>query len=143
MRDSRRPRAAAPMPEATIKMSLLNAEFLSEYPGGRFPAGAVLEVDEETAERWNRLHIAIPADEAAKTHREVERENLKRRLAEMEREEALYREQGRFRKSVTRESLVSPASPAPMPSRRRIGRTAEVDDLDVVNAAEGGDEDEG
>lgn len=140
--DPRRPRAAARAPEASIKMALVNSEFLSEYPGGRFPAGAVIEVDEDTALRWERLKIAVPADEMAQTHREKERELLKQRLAEMEAEERQYKQQDRYSRSVTRDNLNQPASPRPMPTRRRVGQTALVDDADVVNAAESNDDDE-
>lgn len=140
MPDPRHKREAARPAERNIKMALVNSEYLSEYPGQRFPAGAVIEVEEDTADRWERLGIAIPADEAAKTHREVERENLRARLAELERDDAEYRQSTRFRQSVNREQ----ASPRPMPNRARDRRRLEEARAsgDVVNVAEANDDDE-
>lgn len=140
MPDPRHKREAARPAERNIKMALVNSEYLSEYPGQRFPAGAVIEVEEDTADRWERLGIAIPADEAAKTHREQERENLKARLAQMEREEAEYQQTDRFRRSVNS----SQTSPRPMPNRARDRRRLEEARTsgDVVNAAESNDDDD-
>ena len=61
-----------------FKMALVNNEFLEEY-GGWCPAGSVLIVDEDTAERWYERGIAKPAATTDKTVREIKRDqNLKR-----------------------------------------------------------------
>lgn len=60
------------------KMKLVNNEYLEEH-GGWCPAGSVLVVDEDTAERWFERHIATPAGRDEKTVREIRREeNLKK-----------------------------------------------------------------
>lgn len=75
----------SPVAEApkNVRMTLINAEFLSEY-GGHCPAGTVVPVDEDTASRWLAKGIARPSAETDKTLREQKLDELARLQAEIE-----------------------------------------------------------
>ena len=66
-----------------IRMTLVEAEYLSEY-GGRLPPGTVVLVDEPTAERWRRKGIAVDSAETDKTLKEQKRAKLAALQAEIE-----------------------------------------------------------
>lgn len=63
------------------KMALLEPNFIAEIKPHRFPAGAVIDVDEATAVRWMEERVAEPATKTAQTYREKRRAEL---LAELE-----------------------------------------------------------
>lgn len=123
----------APVPVTRFKMTLNYDEYLADVSGnrGRFPAGAVLIVDEETAVRWYENGVAEPADPDAPTYGEIRKQN--------KRAEFLKRAQpveGVFDRAVTRDSfkderqLMPPPMPVPPTRRRRADlASAAITDL--------------
>jgi len=69
--------------EDTVRMTLLNDEYLAEH-GGRLKAGTVVLVDQRTARRWHDKSIAVPSAETDKTVREQKLAELARIKAEIE-----------------------------------------------------------
>ena len=134
------------IPIKRYKMSLLSEEFLSDVSGnnGRFPKGAVLLVDEETAERWYERGIAEIAPPDALTHGEIQRHSKREAFRRLARPA-----EGAFDQMVSRSALTearptgsevprdSTAMPAPMPQPRR-GRPPK--DLGGINLLDTSDE---
>ena len=82
-----------------MKVRLKETNFMTEYPGGpRFPAGAVLDVPDATADKWYLLGIATKASPRTKTYAEEQRERK-----ELEREEAELNAQPVYSAQMTRE----------------------------------------
>jgi hypothetical protein len=118
------PATTAPLPNKRYKMQLLQDEYMVNISGndGRFPAGAVLLADEETAVRWYERGVADIAPADAEVYGEIVRRN--------KREEFLKRAQateGVFDQAVTRASFRDDPNnrqlmPPPMPTRRARGR---------------------
>lgn len=111
------------LPKKRFKMTLLQDEFMVTPAGGkRYPAGATLLVDEDTAARWYEHHVADLADPAVETFGEIERR--------VKREEFFKKAravEGTFDAAVTRsnsqrerDQLMPP--PMPVPPRRGPGR---------------------
>ncbi len=71
----------------SIRMTLTTDQFLSELKPPRLRAGTVVLVNEETAERWERIGVAVPAAETDKTAAEQKRlqlEALRKEIEELE-----------------------------------------------------------
>lgn len=75
--------ATVARPTKNIRMTLTATEFLREY-GGRLPAGTVVLVDEETAERWREFGIATDSAETDLTLKEQKAAQIKALQAELE-----------------------------------------------------------
>lgn len=104
------------------KMRLTEVQFMSEH-GGRLPAGAVIEVDDDTAARWYGHGIATKAAERTKTFREEKRD---RALAEMEERELNGPTPGNFGASLRREAPADEDEDEAPASRRTPRRPAGV-----------------
>lgn len=77
-------------PKKTFRMKLLDTQFLSEFDGlggPRLPAGAVLDVDTDTAVRWLGRGIAVYAKKGATTTKDERRARLLARLEALESED--------------------------------------------------------
>ena len=129
------PTAAPPveLPKRRFKMQLINDEFMVDVAGnnGRYPAGAVLLADEETALRWYERGVAEIADPDAEVYGEIVKRN--------KREEFMRRAvpaAGVFDQAVTRQSFrddpdTRPIMPPAMPTRGRR-RRADLEGAEVV-----------
>lgn len=60
------------------RMTLLQDEYLSEYPPFRYKAGTVILVDRVTAIRWRLRGVAVDSAQTDKTAAELKRAELKR-----------------------------------------------------------------
>ena len=87
------------MPHMTLK----NSEYISEGDLGRLAAGAVVEVDDDTATRWTRRGIATPT-KPADVLKAKRRAELEAQLAELERENA---SENQFSHAITADSMQS------------------------------------
>lgn len=132
-------------PKKRFKMKLRQEEVMVTPTGTtRYPAGAVLIVDEDTAARWYENSIADIADPDAEAYGEVTR-RLKRE--EFARKARAVEGDGVFDQMVTRDNMGggNPNEPSlmprpmPVPGRGRRGRNDALAGA-VVNEA---DEDEG
>ena len=84
------PEAPPENPGKTYRMRLLNAEYLSEFDGRggpRLPAGAVVDVDTDTAVRWLDRGIAVQAPQDARTLKDMRRARLLARLEALDAED--------------------------------------------------------
>jgi hypothetical protein len=64
-----------------VKVRLAQPQFSYEY-GGKVPAGGVVDLPEDVAERWDSIGlIAGKAAQGAKTYRQERREALQKELA--------------------------------------------------------------
>lgn len=77
------PTATAEVLPQDTRMTLVQDGYLSEH-GGRLKAGTVVMVDEPTAERWRRKHIAVDSAETDKTLREQKAAQLAALQAEID-----------------------------------------------------------
>jgi hypothetical protein len=115
-------------------MTLKNAEYISENDLGRLAAGAVVEVDDETATRWTRRNIATPTkpSDVVKAKRRAE---LEAELAALSRENASA---DQFSHAITADSMQGKA-----PARRgRKPKNEATYGAEIVNDLDD-DEDEG
>lgn len=130
------------LPQRRYKMKLLRDEYMVNVSGndGRFPAGAVLLADEETAMRWYERGVAELADPDDEVYGEIIRRN--------KREEFKQRAQaaeGTFDAAVTRAQSFKDdpnnrqLMPPPMPTRRRS--RADLAGAEVVTDPTPDDED--
>lgn len=84
------PEAPPENTDKTYRMKLLDSQFLSEFEGRggpRLPAGAVLDVDTNTAVRWLDRGIAVYASKDATTLKDARRARLLARLEALEAED--------------------------------------------------------
>lgn len=125
------------LPETKYKMQLLNDEFMTDVDGnrGRYPAGAILLVQESTAIRWYENNVAIPADPEAPTHAEIRR-TVKReeffkqaRAAEGIFDGIVTRRESERPDGRPKDSLMPPPMPVPPRRTRRTGASAEGAEL--------------
>lgn len=123
-------------PKKRYKMQLRQVECMVTPTGTqRYPAGAVLVVDEDTAARWYENSIADIADPSAEAFADVARRAKREEFAR--RAQAV--ETGTFDQMVTRgpsaqdgpDRQVMPP-PMPVPQRRRSRR--DLEGADIVNA---------
>jgi hypothetical protein len=121
------------VPELTnrrYKMQLRQTEFLVNVSGnnGRFPAGAILQVDEATAYRWYESNVADIAPPDAETYGEIvhrsKREEFDRKARAVE---GSVIDQMAAREAGERQ-LMPP--PMPVPGRRRARR--DLADADIT-----------
>jgi hypothetical protein len=143
----------------TYRMALKEDQFISEF-GGRLPAGAVLEVDADTAARWWDRGIASIAPEGAPTHAEeartrrraaferdaaleAEREDLRRKLALLDDPQALAVEPTQDVRRKQREERGLFASSTTAVTRSRPSTTRKPLPSEVEDVADEGAGDEG
>lgn len=138
---------AEPTIETTEKrynMRLLLPTYFADMPPHRFPEGAVLQVDGDTAYRWIEHGVAEPAPRHAQSFRDQERE---RKAAVLARLEEMGAAEPVYNAAITRESFRDEQiGPKPMPKRAPRGKAARaaLEGAEVVNAEEIiSDEDDG
>lgn len=69
------------------RMALLQPNYLPDIKPFRFPVGAVLDVDEDTAIRWREHGVAEPAKQHEQTYKEKRRAEIAAELAALEDDE--------------------------------------------------------
>lgn len=133
------------------KMRVFDNMYTTDFEPKRFPAGAVIPVDRETALRWMENGIAEPVSATEETHRDIKRREL---MAQLEALEA-NPPKGVYNASLTRGSMDAQPDPNYGVTRRmppRRGRAAKValDAAEVfqapplpAEAAVGSDDDDG
>lgn len=109
-----------PTPVTRYKMALNYDEYLADVSGnrGRFPAGAVLLVDEETAVRWYENGVAEPADPDAPTYGEVRKRNKRAEFLKRAKPVAGVYDQAITRAAFRDEERQLMPPPMPVPPRR-------------------------
>lgn len=115
-------------------MQIHDDMYTTEFYPNRFPAGAVIPVDRETALRWLENGIAEPVSAQAETHRDIRRREL---LAQLDALESAP--QGVYNARLSRESM--DAQPDPnygtmrrMPPRRGRAAKQALESAEVVQA---------
>lgn len=123
---------APAVPKKRYKMKIHQQEFMVTPSGSkRYPAGAVLLVDEDTAMRWYEHGVADLADPEAETYGEIERRVKREEFAKRARavEGTFDAMVTRGRSDRDRDALMPPPMPVPGRKRRRDLEGAVINDI--------------